>query len=154
MQICEVSPEHKEAWLFLRKQLWPEPDEIHLAEMQDILDARTAVAFLLFNPNKDPIGFIEGAIYLDSPQKYGYIEGWFVLPNYRGQGLGGRLLGALEEWFLHRAISLTLSDTIPEEYPLSPKAHARYGYKDLTTLQIFVKELGAEADTDRNPQAK
>lgn len=110
--------------------------------MRDIISSDTAIAFLMFNPDDEPVGFIEGALCLNPPRNYGYTEGWFVLPRYRKQGFGGQLLGVLEEWFLHNNIALSLSDTIPLEYPLSPKAHAKYGYRELETLQIYIKELG------------
>ena len=141
MKIKPATSSHIEPWLYLRKQLWPEPDEYHKAEMQDILASDSMVAFLMFNPEDKPIGFIEGALYQDASQKYGYVEGWFVLPGYQKQGLGGRLLGELEAWFLHHAIDLSLSDTSPTDYPLSTAAHHKHGYQDLFTLQIFVKKL-------------
>lgn len=150
MEIVEATAHHIYQWLQLRKQLWAESDDFHLSEMQDILNSESMVAFLMFSPEGSPVGFIEGALYLKTPQKYGYIEGWFVLPSFRKQGLGGQLLGALEHWFLHHAITLTLSDTIPEEYPLSPKAHAKHGYRDLMTLQIYVKNIDDE-DVNHKP---
>jgi aminoglycoside 6'-N-acetyltransferase I len=142
-EILKVSEIHFDAWLHLRKLLWPDsPDEVHKQEMRDILSSDSAIAFLMFDPDGEPIGFIEGALYLNAPRNYGFVEAWFVLPPYRKQGLGGQLLGILEEWFLHNNIALSLSDTIPLEYPLSPKAHAKYGYREFETLQIYIKELG------------
>lgn len=141
MKIFEASEADIEAWLELRQDLWPGPDEEHLTEMRDILSSDSQIAFLMADPENKAIGLIEGAVYLKSPQPYGYVEGWFILPEYRRQGLGGQLLGRLEEWILHQGIALSLSDTIPEEYPLSPKAHAKYGYRKFRTMQIFIKEL-------------
>jgi GNAT superfamily N-acetyltransferase len=144
MQILKASENHFDAWLQMRKLLWPDSsDEAHLQEMRDISASDTNIAFLMFDPDGEPVGFIEGALYLDPPRNYGYIEGWYVLPRYRKQGHGGELLGALEEWFLHKDIALSLSDTIHKEYPLSPGAHAKYGYRELETLQIFIKELNS-----------
>jgi len=143
MKILKATEIHFDTWLHLRKLLWPDSlDEVHKQEMRDIISSDTAIAFLMFNPDDEPVGFIEGALYLNPPRNYGYIEGWFVLPLYRRQGFGGQLLGFLEEWFLHKNIALSLSDTIPLEYPLSPKAHAKYGYRGFETLQIYIKELG------------
>jgi GNAT superfamily N-acetyltransferase len=154
MEIIEATSHHLNPWLQLRKQLWAEPDDIHLSEMQDILTSETAVAFLMFSAEGSPVGFIEGALYLNTPQNYGYIEGWFVHPSFQRQGLGGQLLGTLEQWFLHHAITLTFSDTIPEEYPLSPKSHSKYGYRDLMTLQIYVKNLDEGAANNKFEQGK
>jgi aminoglycoside 6'-N-acetyltransferase I len=140
-KLGQVTEGQIEPWLALRRQLWPDQESEHRREMDEILASPEAVAFLLFDSKGAPLGFIEGALYLDGQEKYGYVEGWFVLPAYRRQGLGGRLLGALEQWILHHSISLALSDTIPEEYPLSPGAHARHGYKDLMHIQVFIKQL-------------
>ncbi|HNT78813.1 MAG TPA: GNAT family N-acetyltransferase [Anaerolineae bacterium] len=142
MNILKASEIHDNAWLQLRKLLWPDtPDATHMQEMFDIISSDTTIAFLMFTPENEPVGFIEGALYRNPPRNYGYIEGWFVLPDYRKQGLGGQLLEVLELWFLHHNIDLSLSDTIPLEYPLSPEAHAKYGYREHETLQIFIKEL-------------
>jgi len=152
MKILEASERNFEAWVGLRKLLWPEADAMHVGEMREILASNTQIAFLIFNSDDQPVGFIEGAIYVNPPQDYGYVEGWYVLPAYRGQGLGGELLGALEQWFLHHAISLSLSDTIPAEYPLSPKAHARYGYREYATMKIYIKQLESDGDVpERDP---
>jgi aminoglycoside 6'-N-acetyltransferase I len=151
MMILKASEKHFDAWLHLRKLLWPDSsDEVQKQEMHAIISSDNTVAFLLFALDDEPVGFIEGALYQNAPRDYGYIEGWFVLPPYRKQGFGGQLLGVLEEWFLHNNIALSLSDTIPLEYPLSLKAHAKYGYRELRTLQIFIKELGPAANEKIN----
>jgi aminoglycoside 6'-N-acetyltransferase I len=144
VEIIEAAEPYLEAWLSLRKQLWPDPDDVHLSEMHTILASETAIAFLLVPAAGEAVGFIEGALYFNASQAYGYVEGWFVVPAYRRQGLGGQLLAALEEWMLHHSIHLSLSDTIPEEYPLSSQAHVKYGYRPLKTVQIFIKALSEQ----------
>ncbi|MBV7336961.1 GNAT family N-acetyltransferase [Chloroflexi bacterium TSY] len=145
MKIIDATVQQLEEWIALRKQLWDDSREVHVAEINALLASEHQIGYLLLNEEEVPVGFIEGALYLDGNQKYGYVEGWYVAPAYRKQGNGGRLLGALEQWVLHHAISLVLSDTIPDEYPLSPKAHANNGFKELMNLQIFVKDI-----SDRN----
>src|SRR3954468_16198702 len=135
MQLVEATQEHLPSWLALRRQLWPEPDpQRHLQEMQEILASPAMIAFLLFDgvsmADEESIAFIEGALYLTASHKYGYVEGWYVIPNRRGEGCGRQLLGALEEWILHQSISLVLSDTIPESYPLSTRAHRQNGFSE------------------------
>ena len=115
MKIIEATVQHLEDWIALRKQLWDDPQEIHVAEINTLLASKQQIGYLVLNEEEVPIGFIEGALYLDSNQKYGYVEGWYVVPAYRKQGNGALLLGALEQWVLHHAISLVLSDTIPDE---------------------------------------
>lgn len=145
MQLVEATQDHLPSWLALRRRLWPDPDQRHLQEMQEILASPSMIAFLLFDDGAQPIGFIEGAIYRTVSQQYGYVEGWYVLPERRGQGWGGHLLSALEQWILHQTISLVLSDTVPDTYPLSARAHERNGFKELMTIQVFVKQADAKA---------
>ena len=144
MQVVEATQVHLSSWLSLRRQLWPESDENHLREMQEMLANPSMAVFLLFSDDEEPIGFIEGAIYFDAAQKYGYVEGWYVIPEQQGRGYGGQLLSALEQWILHQSIALVLSDTIPEEYPLSTRAHQKYEYKELMTIRVFSKQLPTE----------
>jgi GNAT superfamily N-acetyltransferase len=145
MQPVEATQDHLPSWLALRRQLWPDPDPHHLQEMQEILASPSMIAFLLFDDDQEPVGFIEGALYLTASRKYGYVEGWYVIPSRRGQGWGGRLLSALEQWILHQSISLVLSDTIPEVYSLSTRAHLENGFRELMTIRVFAKQLDTDA---------
>ena len=124
--------------------LWDEPYEEHGREAERILASDIETAFLLFDDQNQAVGFIEGAIYQGGDQKYGHVEGWFVHPDRRRQGYGGQLLNALEQWILHRSIDLVLSDTVPAQYHLSPGAHKRNGFKELMTIQVFIKETNKE----------
>jgi len=142
MQIVEATREHLPAWLALRRQLWPVADEQHVEEMEAILASPYMTAFLLLAEDGEPLGFVEGALYLDAHRKYGYVEGWYLIPERRGEGLGSRLLAALEQWILHHSIALVLSDTDPEAYPASTRAHRSNGYRELMTIRVFVKRMG------------
>jgi aminoglycoside 6'-N-acetyltransferase I len=141
MLIKEVSKEDLEIWAKIRQKLWDGEYELFYTEVKEIAASQTETAFLLLVDEDTPVGFIEGALYLDGDQKYGYVEGWYVEPAFRGQGYGGKLLEALEVWILHHSISLVLSDTIPKEYPLSPKAHLRQGFEELMNIQVFIKKI-------------
>jgi aminoglycoside 6'-N-acetyltransferase I len=141
MHIRCASQDDLESWVKLRQKLWNGTYKTNLSEAQAILASQLHAAYLILEGEDTPLGFIEGALYLDNTQKYGYVEGWYVESEFRGQGLGGELLDALEEWILHQSISLVLSDTIPKEYPLSPKAHLQQGFEDLMNIQVFIKKI-------------
>ena len=104
MQLVEATQDHLPSWLALRRQLWPEPDQHHLPEMQEILASPSMIAFLLFDDDEQPIGFIEGSLYLTASWKYGYVEGWYVIPSRRGQGWG---------WLQKRRCSVSLNPPAP-----------------------------------------
>ena len=141
MLIREANQDDLEGWIKLRQKLWNRTYETNLSEAEEILASQLQTAFLLLGEENTPVGFIEGALYLEDTQKYGYVEGWYVKPEFRGQGLGGELMDTLELWILHHSISLVLSDTIPKEYPLSPAAHLRQGFEELMNIQVYIKKL-------------
>jgi len=141
MHIKEANKGDLENWAKLRQKLWDGEYDIFYSEVNEITTSPTETAFLLLDDDDTPAGFIEGTLYLNGDQKYGYVEGWYVEPAFRGQGYGGQLLEALELWILHHSISLVLSDTIPMEYPLSPKAHLKQGFEELMNIQVFIKKI-------------
>lgn len=143
MKIVEADTEYLDTWVEMRRALWDGTQTDQEIEAQEVLEAANMKAYLLIDDHGQPAGFIEGAIYAEAGQNYGYVEGWYVKPEYRKQGYGGQLLDALEEWILHQSITTMLSDTIPDEYPLSKQAHTRNGYKKLKTIQVFIKQLKA-----------
>ena len=146
MQIREATHADLDAWAALRHTLWPDgPVETARAEAVAILESPDEVCFLLMSPAGDAVGFIEGAVHPGPEGPYAHVEGWYVDPRHRGSGYGQELLGALEPWCLHRAIRRLTSDTT-KDYPLSPAAHARAGFRTVHQFTIFMKELprGAE----------
>jgi GNAT superfamily N-acetyltransferase len=107
-------------WVNLRHALWPDHDIRDLeAEAKALLESATAVCFLAVDDSSQPVGFIEGEIHSAPAGPYGHVEGWYVVPERRGQGYGRELMGQFEQWCLHRAICLLTSDTTAS-YPLSP----------------------------------
>jgi aminoglycoside 6'-N-acetyltransferase I len=72
--------------------------------------------------------------------KIGYLEGWFVDPDWRRQGVGGRLVQAAEQWALAQGCTEMASDT-NGGYPNSPAAHASLGYEEVGRDIFFRKVL-------------
>src|SRR4030095_6737591 len=71
----------------------------------------------------------------------GYIEGWYVYPHCRRQGVGRALVRAAEEWAMSRGCRWMASDTEVEN-TLSQAAHAALGYRTVGTLAHFARPLG------------
>ena len=148
MKIKKLQHDDVEGWVMLRRALWPEalPDSL-LADADRVLNSPDEICFLLMHPSRGAVGFIEGAVHYGPETPYVHIEGWYVAPEFRRQGYGRELLDRLENWCLHRTISHLTSDTDPH-YPLSPRAHMASGFRVLTQLTIFVKELQQNAARD------
>lgn len=69
-----------------------------------------------------------------------FIEGWFVLPEHRRQGLGKALVQAAENWAASRGCIEIASDTQIDNR-VSIAAHERLGYKQVEQLVCFLKRL-------------
>jgi len=150
--IRPADPEDLAAWTCLRSELWPGEAPAQLQdEARRVLDHADEICLLLCDARGAALGFLEGRIH-DGPPPYGHVEGWYVRPSCRGRGHGARLMGAFEQWCLHRAIPRLTSDTC-DDYPLSPAAHGRAGFREIATMRIFLKELGPGARRDAGPHS-
>jgi aminoglycoside 6'-N-acetyltransferase I len=128
-------------WIALRHALWPDHTlDVLSAEARAVLASQSEVCFLAVDDQAGTVGFLEGAVHPGPKGPYGHVEGWYVEPEFRRQGIGRELVGRFELWCLHRAICLLTSDT-DAPYTLSPQAHAGCGFRQIAELKIFLKEL-------------
>ncbi len=93
--------------------------------MADILTDETGLAvFVAADPSGCLCGFVEVSLRQSAEgcgtRPVGYIEGWFVDPDYRNQGVGRSLVVAAETWALERGCQEMASDlviTTPKKVP-------------------------------------
>src|SRR5262245_59886953 len=133
------------SWVLLRHALWPDVHPgTHAAEMADLLDDPDQAA-LIAEHDGAPCGFVEVAIRpwaeACGAGPVGYIEGWYVAPDIRRQGVGRALVRAAEEWAISRGCRWMASDTEIEN-TLSQTAHAALGYRAVGSLVHFARPLG------------
>lgn len=133
-------------WFRLRKQLWDESsDEEHRVEMADIFDhAETQLVLVAETDNRRLIGFLEASIrpFVEDchSDHVGYLEGWFVEPNYRKSGVGRRLVAAAEDWARAQGCEEMASDAeIGND--LSLNTHLKLGYEETSRLVHLRKDL-------------
>jgi aminoglycoside 6'-N-acetyltransferase I len=133
-------------WLRLREALWPDQSEAqNAAEMADILaHFEQLPVFVAARPDSGLCGLMEVAIRTQAPgcttTKIGFLEGWYVDPAWRRQGIGAQLVQAAEAWARAQGCTEMASDT-DGGYPLSPTAHARLGYQEVRREIFFRKAL-------------
>ena len=135
-----------DGWLALRRHLWDGVSEDeHKVEMMDILD-HTDSQFVVIAESGDGrlIGFLEASIrpFVEDCQTdhVGYLEGWFVEPEYRMSGIGRFLVRAAENWARKKGCTEMASDAeIGNEDSL--KAHQKLGYDETSRLVHLRKEL-------------
>ena len=150
MIIRPVQPADADEWLRMRMALWPdstpakEADEIaHFLAIppRPVLPTLHA-AFVSPRPDGSLCGLVEVSIHVTAPgcttDRIGYLEAWYVDPDWRGHGVGRALVQAAEAWARAQGCLEMASDTTPS-YPVSPVAHAALGYQEVE--RFFRKDL-------------
>lgn len=145
LNIRLATADDKLEWLRMRLLLWPEVESSDLLqEMERILADPLTPVFVLQRPAGGLGGFLEA-----STRKYaegcvtapvGYIEGWFIDEDLRGQGLGHQLVRAAEDWARSQGLKEMGSDTWLEN-EVSIRAHLAMGYEEVERLIHFAKTL-------------
>jgi aminoglycoside 6'-N-acetyltransferase I len=131
-------------WLRMRAALWPECSaEMHRCEMAEI-PASGGATFVVARVGGGLGGFIELSIRdrVDgslSP-RVAYLEGWYVDPDLRGQGLGRALIAQAEAWARSNRLAELASDA-ELDHESSIRAHAALGFRETFRLVHFLKPL-------------
>jgi aminoglycoside 6'-N-acetyltransferase I len=143
-----VTPADTADWVRLRSALWPHHDETH--HSRDAADffagrsAEPAAVFLARNANGVAIGLVELSIRAFAEgcesRGVGYIEGIYVTPDARRQGVGRALLAAAGIWARGRGCAEIASDTAPEN-EASSALHATAGYRDIGLVRCWARRL-------------
>ena len=89
-------------------------------------------------------GFVEASIrpFADNcaTRPVGYIEGWYVDPDVRRQGIGKKLVEAAEHWAAAQGCREMASDALLEN-TVSHEAHKALGFEESERLVHFRKRL-------------
>ena len=133
-------------WLEMRIELWPHcPLNRHKKEISDQLSNPAILQGFMAILNGQTAGFLEASIHQNAHQQFGsagYIEGWYVKPQYRKNGVGQRLVKAAEDWTFEKGLDQIASDT--EDFNFgSISAHKKLGYIEKFQADGEVKFLKA-----------
>jgi aminoglycoside 6'-N-acetyltransferase I len=135
----------------LRTALWPESSvEEHEKELTAILAGTflttMPLAVLVSHANDGGLtGFLEVGLRscadgCNQARPVGYVEGWYVVENYRRQGIGTALLRAAEDWARSKRCTEMASDT-PIDNHLSQRAHQAVGFAVVERSVLYRKSL-------------
>ena len=150
MNIRPVQESDASEWLRIRMALWSDTDsEDETQEIAHFLAIPPRpplptlhAAFVCPRPDTGLCGLVEVSIHSSAPgcttERIGYLEAWYVDPDYRGQGVGRELVKCAEDWAKSEGCQEMASDTDPT-YPISPAAHAALGYQEVQ--RHFRKDL-------------
>jgi aminoglycoside 6'-N-acetyltransferase I len=135
-------------WLQLRCALWPEGSEReHHDEIERFFagQAREPEA-VLWAEGEDgqALGFAELSIraYAEgcSTDRVAFLEGWFVVPEARGRGVGRTLVAAAEDWGRLQGCTEFASDAEADDHA-SAAAHRALGFAEVGLVRCFRKDL-------------
>lgn len=131
----------------MRRALWPDETGVDdIEEMNDALErGGGATAFLALDDRGSAIGFAEATVrreYVNGTDTspVGFLEGWFVKPEWRGRGVGRALVAAVEDWTRNNGCCELASDTWLDN-SASQQAHRSCGFEETERIVCFRKRL-------------
>ncbi len=132
-------------WLRMRRRLWPhQSDAEHLHDMVAWLAQPESVVFVAPHPEGRLVGFAEVGTrsVADSCETspVAYLEGWYVDPDARRQGIGAALVRAAEAWARGRGLREFASDAELENIE-SQRAHEALGFTEVERSVLYRKVL-------------
>jgi aminoglycoside 6'-N-acetyltransferase I len=147
------TPADKPAWLRMRRALWPEDGDSHSTEIDRFFAGTIRMlneVLLAIADTGDVIGFAELSIrpYAEEcvTDRVAYLEGWYVEPGNRRQGVGRALVAAAEQWAIDQGCTEFGSDALLDNLT-SAAAHRALGFEETVQLRCFRKNIrsGGEA---------
>jgi aminoglycoside 6'-N-acetyltransferase I len=136
-------------WAAMRAMLWPEGSAAeHAHDVRNYFDhPRRAVAFLAFDADGTAIAFAEATVRSDyvngtDTSPVGFLEGWYVDPSRRSQGVGRGPVAAVERWTRQPECTDLASDAWLADVP-SQHAHVACGFEETERVVCFCKRLAA-----------
>jgi GNAT superfamily N-acetyltransferase len=151
----------------MRVILWPDGSRgDHADEITDFIDNRlatwltSALAVQVFVAVRDAerlCGFVETSVRACvedcDTRPVGYVEGWFVDPDMRRQGIGKALVAAAEQWAGTQGCRQMASDASIKNQ-ISIEAHKALGFEESSRAVHFRKRIdGADRTTSAPPFA-
>jgi aminoglycoside 6'-N-acetyltransferase I len=125
--------------------MWEIEPVLNAEEVSKILEHRAEWAvFVAGIDGHECVGFLEVWLreYAEgaSSSPVGYLEGWFVEPEFRCKGIGRSLVLAGEEWARQAGCTEMASDSEVDNVG-SIRAHQRLGYREVERIVCFLKAL-------------
>jgi aminoglycoside 6'-N-acetyltransferase I len=134
-------------WLCMRRELWPDGYDSHTGEIARYFagELRLPLEVLVaVDPNGTLMGFVELSVHPYAEgcvtDRVAYLEGWYVKPEMRLQGVGRALIAASEQWARTQGCTEFASDAAVDN-EISAAAHQALGFEDVAHVRCFRKLL-------------
>src|SRR5262249_39592215 len=159
VQVRRIYRPDRDEWVRMRTALWPDDGEAGHGDDVDTFFAtgtfRWSEALLPWKvlvaerPAGGLCGFVEASIrpFAEdcTTRPVGYVEGWFVDPDVRRQGVGRKLVKAAEAWAAAHGCREMASDALLGD-AVSHQAHKALGFEESGRLLHFRKRLERPSD--------
>lgn len=128
------------AWAALRMALWPDEHDA-FGGVAEALQREDAANFLAFAGDGQAIGFADVTLRQDyvngtDSSPVGFLEGWYVVPEWRGRGIGRALLREVREWTRAQGCSELASDALLDD-AAAQAAHRACGFEETERVVYF-----------------
>lgn len=146
VKVRPAAPADAPEWARMRTALWPESPGDHRLEIGRYFEAtrREALTLVAERPAGGLCAFLEAGTRPSAEgcvsSLVGYMEGWWVDPDCRHEGIGARLVRAAEDWARGLGLSEMASDTSLDNRA-SQQAHRALGYAAAERLVCYRKSL-------------
>ncbi len=145
--IEQCSQVDQPGWLGLRRLLWSDcTSEEHRTEMASALaQPERFIQFVAYGESMQPIGLAEASIrhdYVNGTESspVAFLEGVFVVPSHRRQGIARQLIANIVGWAIARGC-LELASDAPVENEPSHALHAALGFTETERVVFFRQSL-------------
>ena len=147
-KICvrPVRPEDRDQWARMRRTLFPDfdPPEIDQFFKTGRFDGFEHCEVFVAEADGALVGFAEASArpYADGCETtpVAYLEAWYVEATQRGNGVGAKLVAAIEDWGRAKGFKEIASDADINNHR-SQKAHAALGFAEAGRNVCFAKKL-------------
>jgi aminoglycoside 6'-N-acetyltransferase I len=127
----------------MRWTLWPDhARDAHVRDVAAMLDSEQAWGFIIETADGRPAGFAEVAMrpYANGcdSRPVPFLEGIWIEPPFRRQGLGAQLVWHIEDFIVARGYREIGSDALVDNHP-SLDAHRAWGFSETERVVCFRK---------------
>lgn len=128
------------AWAALREALWPDESDA-FGGVAEALQREDGANFLAFADDGQAIGFADATLRQDyvngtDSSPVGFLEGWYVVPAWRGRGVGRALLRHVLEWTRAQGCTELASDALIDD-AAAQAAHRACGFEETERVVYF-----------------